>query len=193
MRILVIDNGSSYIDELLYLLEDNDLSVTSFSSDIRSAARDCDLVVLSGGHSVPIEGNESLFKNEMDFVKDPRVPVIGICFGSELIARAFGAEIESLTRKEKGMVEIKISDSVTFPDIEKFFVFENHSFAVKKLPENFIAIASSADGIEIFRHASLPVWGLQFHPEVHQNETLGDEFIVRLIKLLVPGRLPANP
>jgi len=192
MRILVIDNGSSYIDELLYLLEDNDLSVTSFSSDIRSAAKDKDVVILSGGHSFPIEGNESLFKKEMDFVVDPGVPVIGVCFGSELIARAFGAEIESLPRKEKGMVMIRMSENNIFPDIEEFPVFENHSFAVKKLPESLIEIASSSDGVEIFRHKLLPVWGLQFHPEMNNEKSGGDEFIIRLIDHLVKKENPAS-
>ena len=177
MRILLIDNGSSLLKKLQQLIPGSEITKV-FDSVKLSDVNDYDLIVLSGGghHNVIFEREK--FLEEIRIIRSGK-PIIGICFGCELIANAFDGELEELPSEQKGIYKIEILDEVLGPKTMQ--VYEGHKWYISKLPEGFEVLAISDRGPEIIKHKTLPIYGLQFHPENMVNETGGDELFLNLL------------
>ena len=171
MKTLIIDNGSSYINKLKRLLQ---AKVVKWNQLYKVNFNGYGLIVLSGGHKLPVMWHGPEFANEIRIIKKIRKPIIGICLGSELIAHAYGAKLFKLNRREHRTIKIIQNKQI-------FRVFESHRWAIKQLPKNFIALARSKDGIEIFRHKSRPIFGIQFHPEVLLTKTDGRKLLTNIL------------
>ena len=185
MNILIIDNGTIRINNLKTLLTDNTHKVIKLGEINHSQAHAYDLIILSGSSKFPIIGNEILYKNEINLIKNNPAPILGICLGFELIAFAFGAKLEIKKEKMKGIREISILDSgEIFKDLPNFSVYESHRWIVKNLPEDFIALAESRDGFEVIKHKNRNIYGFQFHPSIFTNKTSGDEIFNNLLNVL---------
>ena len=173
MRILLVDNGSNLLHKLQKLIPGDEITV---ASDGIETINEYDLIVLSGG---PHNVSEN-FNKEVDVIKSGK-PVIGICFGCELIASAFGGEIKELSEKQKGIYEIELQD-MKLGGPKKIKVYEGHKQFISRVPEEFEILAKSEKGPEIIKHKTLPIYGLQFHPENLVEETDGDELFMNLLK-----------
>lgn len=106
-----------------------------------------------------------------------RVPVLGICFGHQLVAHMNGAQIGDLRpdgKKEVGSAESLVEGGRLLPGPHRLRVVISHRETVKTLPEGYRVVARRPgvplDGLE---HRELPVTTFQFHPEAR------DEFVVR--------------
>ncbi|MFA6254362.1 MAG: gamma-glutamyl-gamma-aminobutyrate hydrolase family protein [Candidatus Paceibacterota bacterium] len=180
MNILLVDNGTTLLSELETLIPGNEIvRVWDDLADIKS--EDFNLIILSGGSKFEIEGHEDKLENELELIKNTTKPLIGICYGCELITKAFGGTLEKSPNQHKGIIDIKIleEDSI-FDNLEPLRVYENHSWLIKELPPDFIALAKSDHGYEIIKHRSKPIYGFQFHPEQFVDKTIGDEMFLRL-------------
>ncbi len=121
-------------------------------------------IIFSGG---PQSVNaEDAFRINLDFNKN-EIPILGICYGHQLLAKMVGGEIESGENKEYGFTNIICqTDAVLFDGLEKEQkVWMSHGDHVCKLPQDFKIIASS-DSIKIAAYESEKYFGFQFHPEV---------------------------
>lgn len=184
MKVLLIDNGTTLLEKLQLLIPGDEITHTwkDFSeSDIEQA----DLVVLSGSSRMQLKGNEKEFERELVFIAQNKKPLIGICFGCELITEAFGGTLRELPTSHKGIRDITILEPGIFADKQSMRVFENHRWITDTVPEHFVIVAESDAGPEIIRHESLPIWGVQCHPENHVDTTEGDEFFLDLINKLL--------
>lgn len=182
MKVLLIDNGSILLEKLKTLIPGEE-SIIKFDS-LKSVNTDnFDLVILSGSHDNSIVWNGDKYLDELNFVKNTTKPIIGICFGLELIVKSFGGEIKELENKDKGIKEIEILDKSIYskPVIK---VYESHRWTVGKLPEDFDILAKSEIGPEIIKHKTLPIYGFQFHPENFVDELEGDEVFLQLFSNL---------
>ncbi len=177
MKIFLIDNGTTLLNKLKELIPGEEIvhSYDNFDGDVT----DFDVVILSGGSKYQLVGNENKFTKEIDFIKNTSKPVIGICFGYELIASAFGATLRELSENKKGIYDVEILDENLGRG--KIKVFESHRWVVDKLPELFEVLAKSDDGPEIIKHKEKSIFGLQFHPENFVEETEGDELFLKLL------------
>ena len=132
--------------------------------------RPVDAVVLSGSeaHLTRLE-DRAFFEGEIEFVRRIDVPVLGICFGHQLIGLAFGAElVRGPERKEPKDVVVEVPDELfaSWEPGDKLFVAEWHSDELAQLPPGFIRLATSDYcPIEAMRHIHRPIFGVQFHPE----------------------------
>ena len=188
MKTLLIDNESKHTGELKELLTSNglDLKIASHNQ-IPDDLTSFELIILSGSsHSV--HGNRQRFQTEFDLIQKFEKPLIGICFGFELIAYAFGTKLQKLDKKREGIETVKVTrkDNI-FGDREEFDVYEGHSYSVAKLGDPLIELGRSETGVEIFKHKSLPIYGFQFHPEVAVDGQQGGEIFSNLISLLKNG------
>jgi GMP synthase (glutamine-hydrolysing) len=98
------------------------------------------------------------------------VPMLGVCFGSQVLAEAAGAVVRPAERPEIGWNEVELtpeglSDPVLGFLPERFEAFGYHHYEWL-LPPGGIALARSAAGLQAFRLGEGPFWGIQFHPEV---------------------------
>lgn len=183
MKFLLIDNGTSYLLQLEKLLSGHSFRVIKYFELGSVNPMDFDVVILSGGHSFPVQGNDERLRGEIDLVKNFPRPIFGICFGFEIIAHTFGAKLERMENKEKGILDIKITEQDDlFLNISGFQVFESHRWVVREPGENLIALAISKDGIEVIKHKTKPIYGVQFHPEMFVEKTCGDEIFYNFLR-----------
>jgi len=179
MKILLIDNGSNLLSKLQQLIPGSE--VTMKFGDVKlSDTEDFDLIILSGGGFHNVLQNRGEFQEEIKIIESGK-PLIGICFGFELIAHTFGAKIKKLDTEQVGTHEIEVLDkSLGGPNQVK--VYEGHKWGISELPEVFEVLAKSASGPEIIKHKNQPIYGIQFHPENLVEETKGDELFMNLLK-----------
>ncbi|NPA12484.1 MAG: glutamine-hydrolyzing GMP synthase [Aquificae bacterium] len=122
---------------------------------------------------------------------DPRVfeielPILGICYGLQLITHHFGGEVVKADRHEYGRAELEILDhSDLFYNLpDRITVWMSHGDKVVKLPEGFEPIARTSNApYAAVRNREKKIWGVQFHPEVAhtpQGKDILKNFAVRI-------------
>lgn len=107
------------------------------------------------------------------------LPVLGICYGMQAMAKQFGGEIHAGNHREFGAALVKIEVNNPLFDFgankgvvgDKLNVWMSHGDRVEILPPEFICIGSSSNApIAAMKHITKPFYGLQFHPEVTHTE-----------------------
>lgn len=104
---------------------------------------------------------------------DLGIPVLGICYGCQLMSYTLGGEVKSCTKSEYGKIEITGGkDSLLFEDVpEKSVVWMSHTDYVSKLPEGFKVTSHSDDcPCASFENKDRKLYAVQFHPEVTHSE-----------------------
>jgi len=122
--------------------------------------------IISGNPDLITESDPTAYLPQFEFLKSTEEPVLGICFGHQVIGMTFGAEVsKGQEDREERTVDV-ILQNILFEDIERPPVFkEDHSEEVT-LPEGFVMLANSDHcPNEAMKHNSNPIYGVQFHPE----------------------------
>jgi anthranilate/para-aminobenzoate synthase component II len=122
------------------------------------------------------------FINETNIILNTNKPVIGICFGCEIIVTAFNGKLRRLDSPHVGLRNISIRNSDKENTVRNIQVYEHHQWIIDKAPDNFRIIAWTEDGPEMIRHNQLPIFGIQFHPENLTNQTDGDEIFFQILR-----------
>lgn len=190
MKVLLIDNRTTLLEKLQKLIPGDEV-IARFDSLRGVHVDEFDLVVLSGGSSYCLEENVSKFSDELNFVRNTTKPIIGICFGFELIVRAFGGKLIKLENKDKGIKEIEISDRNLYKKL-RANVYESHEWSVEHLPDFFRILAKSPTGPEIIKHKSRSIYGFQFHPENFVDTLEGDEIFLKIFSEIQSGIKPSE-
>lgn len=184
MNILLVDNGTTYLGALKLLLHDHNVNISSYK-DIPVDNSQYDLIILSGGHNFSVIGNQEKLEREINTIITSNTPILGICFGFELIGYAFGAHLSHQLNKDKGIVAIKkVSPDPIFINTNTIYVYESHRWVINDLGDQLIPLAKSPKGVEIFRHRSRMIYGFQFHPEMFPDRTNGDELFSNFIRIV---------
>jgi GMP synthase (glutamine-hydrolysing) len=145
-----------------------------------SVRRPAALILSGGPESALAEGAP-----EMDeAIVDAGVPILGICYGMQLLARDLGAQLVRLDRAEYGPANLIVSDRGTpllrgVPDESR--VWMSHGDSVVSLPEGYRALASTARcNVAAMGSLEKKIYGVQFHPEVVHTKygrTVLDNFL----------------
>ncbi len=175
MRTLLVDNHDSYTFNLFQLIAEVNGSepVVMVNDDpALGSVRAFDNVVISPGPGRPGHPRDVGFV--ADLLRDCERPVLGVCLGHQAIAWLAGARIVAAPRARHGHLSlVKHYDDDLFAGIpEEFVAVRYHSLCVAEpLPGTLTAIARAEDGVLMgLRHAELPRWGVQFHPESVASE-----------------------
>ncbi len=105
------------------------------------------------------------------------VPVLGICYGMQLIADMLGGEVGKASTREYGRCEIEYDGGTVLKNMPNGFCWMSHTDEVKKLPEGFKATAhTKACKIAGFESAERRIYAVQFHPEVVHTENGNEIF-----------------
>lgn len=141
-------------------------------------------VILSGSPcSVRDAGSPDV---DIDFFSS-KVPVLGVCYGAQLMAQKYGGLVEPSSSREYGRARLSRVD--THFDLLKEItinsqVWMSHADTIVKLPERYEVIASTPTvGIAAFKDKQKPVYGIQFHPEVThslEGKTVLRNFVVHI-------------
>jgi GMP synthase (glutamine-hydrolysing) len=102
-----------------------------------------------------------------------RIPVLGICYGAQLLAYRDGGQVASSRTREYGRARLDTIDpnsDLLAGVSEGTQVWMSHADTIFRLPENYTVIGKTADvDIAAFRDTGKPVYGIQFHPEVYHT------------------------
>ena len=125
-------------------------------------------LILSGGPQSVFEDD-----NNYDFLfENKELPILGICYGMQLLSRYFGGVVERGVVGEYGHAQIEFTSGHTMKNCpSKFNIWMSHSDHVTTAPENFDILIKSHNGLlAAIKHKTRPILGLQFHPEVDHSE-----------------------
>jgi anthranilate synthase/aminodeoxychorismate synthase-like glutamine amidotransferase len=174
--LLVIDNYDSFVFNLARYFQRLGQSTRTIRNDAMTAEQVLDLnpsgIILSPGPCSPTEAGNSL-----DIVRQcaPSIPILGVCLGHQTLAAAFGGKIIRADEPMHGRTSlITHTGTGLFANLPpRLRVCRYHSLIVDRttLPDCLTATAWADDGtIMAIAHRSLPIVGVQFHPEAILTE-----------------------
>lgn len=180
--LVILDYGSQYTQ--LIARRGRELGIFSIILPFNASLEDIKKynpkgIVLSGGpNSVFDEGAPALTEGTLE----QGIPVLGICYGMQLIAQKFGGEVEESKTREYGKATISLKSDSALIDgkFDGSTVWMSHGTHVSQPPEGFALTAMSGDTIATIENAEKKIYGLQFHPEVVHSER-GKEIIEAFI------------
>ncbi len=196
-KILILDFGSQYTQLIARVVREigvyceilpyytSEESITDFKPNG---------IILSGGPNSTVEMASPKAANIV-FTLD--VPVLGICYGMQLMASYFGGEVKTSDKREFGYAEINvihpsrlldnIEDELSDEGLAKLDVWMSHGDKVSKVPKDFDVIAQSGNApICAFACEAKRFYGLQFHPEVThtlQGRRILSRFVLDICEL----------
>ncbi len=186
-KVLVVDFGAQYaqliarrVRELHVYSEIVPHSITAASVKDKQPTA----IILSGGpKSVHVDGAPLLDPA----IYELGVPILGICYGAQLIAQQLGGEVGRSEAGEYGRATLTCDDSAStlipagLPG--QFDVWMSHFDAVTKTPPGFVATATTVGApMAIIENDDRRIWGIQFHAEVGHTQN-GMAFLERFLQL----------
>jgi para-aminobenzoate synthetase component 2 len=169
-RILVIDNYDSFVFNLVQYLQQLGAECTVVRNDEveASEAAKYDGVLISPGPGTPDKAGVSIAM--INFCAEKSIPLFGVCLGHQAIGEAFGATVsrapELLHGKTSQVIHNGAGVLANLPS--PFTATRYHSLAVERdtVPAVLEITGSTESGVVMsMRHATLPIEGVQFHPE----------------------------
>ena len=170
--ILLIDNYDSFTFNLVQFLGDLGAECVVKRNDALSPqdvlAMAPEAVVLSPGPCTPNEAGICL--DMVEAAATARLPLLGVCLGHQAIGQAFGGQVVRAPAPVHGKTSQVFHDNTdVFEGLPSpFTATRYHSLIVQRasLPESLVPTAWTEDDIIMgLRHAELPIYGVQFHPE----------------------------
>ncbi len=169
-KVLVVDYGAQYAQLIARRVREchvySEIVPHTLSADEIAARRAAGIVLSGGPKSVHQPGAPSA---------DPRlfelgVPILGICYGQQVMAQALGGEVARTGTSEFGktVLGIEATDAVLFSELPgEQTVWMSHNDAVTRPPDGFRVTASTdASPVAAFEDRERGLYGVQFHPEV---------------------------
>ncbi|MBD2701274.1 aminodeoxychorismate/anthranilate synthase component II [Spirosoma sp. BT702] len=184
MDLLVIDNFDSFTYMLVDYLQQAGARchvVRNNESLVQLSKKAVDGVVLSPGPGIPRRAGRLM---EIIAHYHHRLPILGICLGHQAIGEFFGARLVRARQPMHGKISTicTMADDVLWKNIPtEFDVTRYHSLILTDLSDTYqpstgimkplVCTALSKEGeVMALRHRTLPLWGIQFHPEAHLTQ-----------------------
>jgi GMP synthase (glutamine-hydrolysing) len=174
-RVLILDFGSQFTQLIARRIREQrvycEIQPPTLDAAAVRAWRPAG-IVLSGGPASVLEAESPRLDPA---ILDLGIPVLGICYGEQLMAQILGGRVEPGEVREYGPAELAIErDDPLFAGLlerPRRTVWMSHGDRVAALPPGFVVLATSEGSpYAAVRHAERPLWGLQFHPEVVHTE-----------------------
>jgi len=169
MHITLIDNYDSFTYNLVHYLEELEVDLTVMKNDAIDwdVLKKTNAIVLSPGPGLPIESNDLMSVIDQFYLLKP---IFGVCLGMQALAVFFGATLENQKEVKHGLSE-KIS--ITYPGV----IFKGvntdtpvglyHSWKINLGSDSSLIETSFSENrvLMSMEHKTLPIYGVQFHPE----------------------------
>ncbi len=173
-RIAILDYGSQYTRLITRRLRELGAFGLVYGPNATAeeiAGADLKGVILSGGPNSVLEAGAPPIDHA---IFELGVPVLGICYGQQLMARDFGGQLHRAAKREYGKATIRVddSDSVLFHGLDPDqVVWMSHGDHVEKAPEGY-TVTATTPGVPVaaMEHRGMRRFGIQFHPEVTHSQ-----------------------
>ena len=171
-KILILDFGSQYTQLIARAVREANVycEIIPFHKPIEF---DPSLkgIILSGS---PFSVNDENAPEVNIAVLNGKLPVLGVCYGAQLTAKQFGGEVARSNKREYGRATLQVTTSdVLLQEVNKTSqVWMSHADSVLKLPDGFEVLATTESiPYAAFKKnkAALPLYCVQFHPEVYHT------------------------
>jgi anthranilate synthase component 2 len=168
MRALFVENDDSFswnvIDALPLRRELIDIVPGADRQRARAALREASTLVIGPGPTDPVRAG---LVDLVTLAAEWHVPTLGVCLGHQAIGLAFGATLLRLEPCHGKRATFRWGSSRLFPAFSgEITAMRYHSLGLKQLADPLRVIATTEDGIIMaMEHESLPIAGLQFHPD----------------------------
>ena len=168
-KILVIDYGSQYTQLIARRVRENNAFCEVHHSEYlndHSNFNNVIGIILSGGPNSVSKNNDY---DLPDILFKKNIPILGICFGMQLICKKFNGKVKKTSSGEYGKASLEIIKNVKILEgLEKYLeVWMSHGDSVVELPKDFSSIATTnTEGFSAIKADNQEIYGIQFHPEV---------------------------
>jgi len=188
-KILILDFGSQYTQLIARRLREKHVYCEIHPYNVgveRIKEFKPKGIILSGGPA-SVYSQDSPKVGEEIF--EIGVPVLGICYGMQLITYLFGGEVVRAEKHEYGRAELHVLDSsdLFYGLPEKFTVWMSHADRVLRIPEGFEPIAETENApFAAIRNRKKKIYGVQFHPEVkhtYYGDKILENFALKICKV----------
>jgi len=195
--ILLIDNYDSFTFNLVHFLGDLGATCDVWRNDALTPAEalalEPEAIVLSPGPCTPNEAGICL---DLIAAAAGRVPILGVCLGHQAIGQAFGGIVQRAATPMHGKLSrISHQGSDVFAGLPSpFEATRYHSLILDRatMPETLAATAWTEDGLVMgLRHRTLPVFGVQFHPESIASQH-GHDLLANFLAIARGSNQPAK-
>jgi GMP synthase (glutamine-hydrolysing) len=183
-KIIILDFGSQYTQLIARRIREHNVycDIQPYSNSIQ-LTDDVKGVILGGS---PCSVNdEKAPQINLDEILG-KVPVLGICYGAQLIAKLLGGHVAKSNSREYGRAHLRIADTQSnLHELNDSQVWMSHADSILELPNNF-EIKGTTDHIPVAFYQNKkdafakPIWGVQFHPEVTHSDK-GKEFFSQFL------------
>jgi anthranilate synthase/aminodeoxychorismate synthase-like glutamine amidotransferase len=164
VKVLVVDHHDSYTWNLVHLVA----GVTGALPDVREHDEPVDLagythVVLSPGPGHPSEPTDFALGRA---VFEAGLPVLGVCLGMQALVTAYGGTVAAVEPAHGEVAHVHHDGTGLFAGLPQgFAAVRYHSLAATVVPDELVVTATAEDVVMGVRHRTLPLAGVQFHPE----------------------------
>lgn len=180
--VLVVDFGAQYAQLIARRVREanvySEIVASTITADELRARRPKGLIFSGGPASVHVEGSPRIDPA----VYELGIPILGICYGAQLLALQLGGEVARTGRGEYGRTPLakQVGVASRFVDADQP-VWMSHFDSIVRAPDGFTVTASTPDApVAVLEHEAKRIHGVQFHPEVvHTPE--GQEMLRRFL------------
>ena len=167
-KIAIIDFGSSKVSDIERCLEELNAETVVYRWDELPKSIDTAKgIILSGNPTLITENDSQPYLDKLAFLKTYDNPILGICFGHQIIGMLYGATVTK-GKESRGIETLEIvNSSILFNELRDEIIMGQDHCEEINLPDDFKLLASSATcEVEAMQHKFKPIFGVQFHPEV---------------------------
>lgn len=168
--VIILDFGSQYTQLIARRVREAGVycEILPFNTPIeRIVARQPKGLILSGSPSSVYE--EGAPRPDSNLLQSLQSPLLGICYGLQILAFNLGGEVEASPNREFGYARLKVVDdsSLLFKDLPgEMDVWMSHGDQVTSVPAGFRLTALTDDALNAIEDTDRGIYGVQFHPEV---------------------------
>lgn len=193
--IAIIDFGSQYTQLIARRVRELQVYCEIFAWDTpetRLSQFDPSGIILSGGPASVYDPDAPVLQ---PFILKSGLPVLGICYGMQVLVHSLGGRVEPSASREYGQAQVRVSSANPLIPSGGHSVWMSHGDRVEKLPAGFHTIASSPNcPVAAMMDRQRRIFGLQFHPEVRHTpggQELLSSFMLKVCRS-TPDWTPEN-
>lgn len=171
-KILVLDFGGQYNQLIARRVRDNNVyaEILPYTASIEQIkANGYKGIIFTGGPNSVYDSSSPHYTKD---ILDLGIPVLGICYGCQLIAWMGDGKVSTAPVSEYGKIEVTVKDSLLFKDVpEKSTVWMSHTDYISEVPDGFRITGTTENcPCAAMENTDKKIYAVQFHPEVTHSE-----------------------